>query len=1181
MRKIITLALSAVTMLVAATMLYAWSGSGGGSRASAASLSGNSAERTLPDGDTDASADIFGLNLDNDVLSLFRLNFTGAPLTEVWKSAYETPDKTHVMQAWLMPEKGKIGVITREAPNTWTEYFYYMEYDLATGTFTEPIKQNFNYIYPRFTTSVAYNPDDGCIYGYAMDGSNRYTKFFAKAKVADFLNAPARPSYNDPSPIQSIVELTEEEYNAQRCGAFCYQGVSNCCFGLDDSGNFVRVDLDGTRRVISSGNYTSLGMNAGKTYGMVWSPAQKCFIFAGVSGTDDAATGSIWKISLDGTMTDTGITTPDTLTVLMTSELAVDGSSPLPPTLTGYDFPEGANEGTVDFTLPLTDRDGNSLSGQLDYILECTTHSSAGADKTEKTVGSGAPGKVVAVDVKAEEPGYVDLTAQAISAGKESQIAPFRVWAGKDVPMSPGAVAIQIVSTHPENPQWGIAWMPVTEGIHKGYVNPAEMNYEIYIYNAAGQMFGPDGKPAENKPIATVTGNDTDYFIWNVPQIMTSYPKTYYYATVKAVYNGNDNGPTSSIDSNSMIPFGGAWEIGEEGRDLSTPLDMSLWTYQKSDNCQVLLNATDVYGHVTPALVQNYAEITTGSDAWLFTPAVTIKGNANGVYALAIQSGCVNTANEWQNQCVEAFIGDAPIPTAMTRRWMELTPAGRDANLGYLYTEQDLKDKYIGIHITQGARYGNVSFTKVVVAFDGDIDPHTTLMPPKIRIEPNPDGQLKYKLYATCPDRYLDGNELKTPQSYWWYDLKVYDPVTKKDIPLPERFDNRRGGDDYDVLNVNVDDSRIQFVSAYVQRAYVENGLRSITATASDYIGYAMPGKIRNMKITPSKDNLSATVTWDAPENPISGGIYNPEKLKYVVSPIVDGSAKLTHVIDSEEYSFNVTPGSKLTEVVLDVYPVNGDVYTPAEMSDTRNAVIGTPWKAPLLEDFEDNLPKLFPVYTPIATGRYADGSVWSLANPAFINPEMAVDSKEALIGTLSPLFATGASGLVELPKFSTENLAGATLNLNVWTGEWLAPTEILIDTYGLKEPVSIGTIPSGDGYQTISFALPDFALGQKWVAVRLRPTFPALQSVFVMPSWSVMAADDSGIVDTEGSASVAAGKGCISFHGCEGRHARIFTLDGVSVFDNDLTESVVNVDLRPGVYIVTYGDRKARLLVR
>lgn len=61
---------------------------------------------------------------------------------------------------------------------------------------------------------------------------------------------------------------------------------------------------------------------------------------------------------------------------------------------------------------------------------------------------------------------------------------------------------------------------------------------------------------------------------------------------------------------------------------------------------------------------------------------------------------------------------------------------------------------------------------------------------------------------------------------------------------------------------------------------------------------------------------------------------------------------------------------------------------------------------------------------------------------------------------------------------------------------------------------------------------------------------------------------------------SIAAGEGCVIVSGAAGEHVRVFSASGVCVFDG-VVRGTVRISLADGVYVVSAGERKAKVYVR
>ena len=118
-------------------------------------------------------------------------------------------------------------------------YYNYVEMDLNTGELLEEISvgpdntRDFGLYY----ISCAYVPEEDRIYGYTQTTDQSGYRFCSS------------PADN----IGDVTVIRDLDYSGDRANSFCYNPADDSFYGVTFSGNFVKVDREGTRTFLFVG----------------------------------------------------------------------------------------------------------------------------------------------------------------------------------------------------------------------------------------------------------------------------------------------------------------------------------------------------------------------------------------------------------------------------------------------------------------------------------------------------------------------------------------------------------------------------------------------------------------------------------------------------------------------------------------------------------------------------------------------------------------------------------------------------------------------------------------------------------------------------------------------------------------------------------------------------------------
>ena len=443
--------------------------------------------------------------------------------------------------------------------------------------------------------AATYNPDARCIYGYGLTGEYSYA----------LLKAPA----DAPGAISPVREF---EWDAdEECLSIAYNTSDQNLYGVNARGQFVKIDKS-TGLQINLANVPD--GTQGFICGMCYAPKENLFYWNPLFSSGNSA---IYTITPDGA-TFTKVLDCDhneQYNFMICPDKAATAESPAPPVIKAINFEGGATSGSFTITLPSATAGAQPLSGEIGWI--------ALLDGETASQGTAAAGSDVTVDFTSLSEGYHLFTFRALNGPAASENTSHNMWTGIDTPLPTAKVTL----THDR-----VMWEPVTEGVHGGWVDLDNLEYEILLNDE--HSFS---QPAIN--------------LWGYHQLATAELRRY----------------TASV----LVKAGGKTSAAAYSNELAlgTPLQPSLALVPDRDDVEKM-SVIDVNGDGRTwsySLFQECAKSSFGSgipmDDWLILSPVDFKAETS--YTLSID---VQTCNQaYPDESMRVCIADRPEPEAMTR----------------------------------------------------------------------------------------------------------------------------------------------------------------------------------------------------------------------------------------------------------------------------------------------------------------------------------------------------------------------------------------------------------------------------------------------------------------------------------------------------------------------------------
>ena len=154
------------------------------------------------------------------------------------------------------------------------------------------------------------------------------------------------------------------------------------------------------------------------------------------------------------------------LTGIFIDQTLHSASAPAAVTDLSASFEGASLTGTINFTLPIVDVNGNELTGDVNYTVS--------GNGVELTKGTGKPGAEIQAPVAIEKDGTVHFIVNVESDGEAGGASGIDLWVGMDTPKGVTDLIVSI-----DGDTASATWTLPERGVHEGYVDHSQVSYEI------------------------------------------------------------------------------------------------------------------------------------------------------------------------------------------------------------------------------------------------------------------------------------------------------------------------------------------------------------------------------------------------------------------------------------------------------------------------------------------------------------------------------------------------------------------------------------------------------------------------------------------------------------------------------------------------------------------------------
>lgn len=760
-------------------------------------------------------------------------------------------------------------------------------------------------------------------------------------------------------------------------------------------------------------------------------------------------------------------------TSLFTPDLyCIEGSAPDAPELISYDFINGSLDGSFTYKLAKQSHAGTPILGDIDWQFFI--------DDQEYMRGTAAAGSEVRVPVYDLEEGMHHFVFKTSLAGKTGRPVNTDIYIGNDTPKAPAEVYLE---------ETKISWTPVTESVHKGYIDVAAITYNVYL----------------NGKIVAENIKSTECY----PQFPDGAEFTKYVAEVEAIYDGKVSIKASSND----IHYGEPMELPLSFRPTYREADQFTMVDANGDGNTIefaYLTPNGISAQDTPFFVYKYSS-DNGADDWLFLP-VTNYRDGNGIYEFSVNAfrSIASYPEKMSVQLCTAADPDAVVKELIAEH--EVQPCSAvtyddvlNEMTRAIFTIPSAGRYYIGIHVTSNADEFYLYMRDIrVQQFDG-----ASVKGPdyctNVQAVAGAAGALTADVSFTMPTSAVDGT--------------VYD-ATKTLSAIVQA----EGCDAVTVEGVAGSDVSVSIPTEQGNNSItinaVDNGVKGKPAYVDVYTGVEAPGRVNNLTATVDETNYVIRMNWEAPTEGNNGGYIESTGITYYFCQYTSQGWQLVGKIGQDVYTFEASLEDGTPQELTQVGIIAENFAGMADYLASTYALLGQPYDVPFFWNFQakDDVP------TPTVVLSNVDVT---LGDPAKLYENLGTeDNRVALFTAINTEEVQSASYLI--PKFSTKDIERPAVRLEVYGGS-TSEFKVYASAYGTEEEC-VATYADTDfdttGPQEVSFDLPAKFKGVDWVQLRFEANTSSTES-FILYSFRIWdnVDYDFGITAIEGPKNAKIGK--------------------------------------------------------
>ncbi|MGM9815600.1 MAG: choice-of-anchor J domain-containing protein [Lepagella sp.] len=274
------------------------------------------------------------------------------------------------------------------------------------------------------------------------------------------------------------------------------------------------------------------------------------------------------------------------------------------------------------------------------------------------------------------------------------------------------------------------------------------------------------------------------------------------------------------------------------------------------------------------------------------------------------------------------------------------------------------------------------------------------------------------------------------------------------------------------------------------------------------FAGVDLPKAVENVSDQVSDDNLSVTLSWDAPTVGVNGGYIDPASLYYNVSVYdpEEGWVQVSDDLSATQFSYTMPEGSKYD--AYEFYVAAGNSVGLSDDVAVCTVAMGELYNLPLKDYMEDG-GSVGPL---LQMGGDEYQASWTTSIPEWYD-EAAAEIDD-YIAVCVNYYDKPTKGSLIFPKFKPVGGEKIMTAYKFFFGEKTPDFKLYVLSPGDNKTL-LADVKASDvtpGYQTIRNLVPDNLKDSPWLQIMLEVDFTGSEQFLIFPSYAITAAFDHDV---------------------------------------------------------------------